>query len=366
MDKLPGLGSYKDRFGNTRWRYRSKGRTVALPCGPGEIGFEEAYAAALEGREPRKAEVIRHPGAALPETLGAAWRAVKSSAEWKALGDLAKANNSRIAELFLASPVVDGSAELWRDMRVADLKRRHIKGLLAARADTPHAAKNLLTTIRKMILAALDEEWIETDPSFRIKWRPEYKGFRAWTTAEMAGFEKRWAVGTTPRLVYSLALWLGNRRSDVVGLRWDQRVTKRVMVAGVARQVDGFQLAQKKTGKQLFLPVTPMLADVLVATNREGPTVVVTAYGEPFSAKSITGRMKDWAHAAGLAPSCTLHGLRKTLGKLLAEGGASTWQLMDVLGHDDMEHSELYSREANQILLATEGMDRVVAFVGRK
>jgi integrase len=42
-----------------------------------------------------------------------------------------------------------------------------------------------------------------------------------------------------------------------------------------------------------------------------------------------------------LEKGSTLHGLRKTLDKRLAEGGASKRQLMDVLGHDDMKHAEL-------------------------
>ncbi|PBB86316.1 hypothetical protein CK216_13675 [Mesorhizobium sp. WSM3876] len=33
---------------------------------------------------------------------------------------------------------------------------------------------------------------------------------------------------------------------------------------------------------------------------------------------------------------------------------------MDVLGHDDIDHAELYSREASQVRLAVQGMDRVV------
>lgn len=39
---------------------------------------------------------------------------------------------------------------------------------------------------------------------------------------------------------------------------------------------------------------------------------------------------------------------------------------MDVLGHDDIGHSELYSREASQVRLAVQGMDRVVRLVTRK
>lgn len=69
---------------------------------------------------------------------------------------------------------------------------------------------------------------------------------------------------------------------------------------------------------------------------------------------------------AGLPKGLTLHGLRKSLGVYLAEAGASTRQMMDVLGHDDIDHAELYSREASQVRLAVQGMDRVVRLVTRK
>jgi hypothetical protein len=97
-----------------------------------------------------------------------------------------------------------------------------------------------------------------------------------------------------------------------------------------------------------------------------GAGVSLTAYGEPFSAKSLTGAMAHWCRLAGLPKGLTLHGLRKSLGVYLAEAEASTRQLMDVLGHDDIEHAELYSREASQVRLAVKGMDRVVRLVTRK
>lgn len=61
-----------------------------------------------------------------------------------------------------------------------------------------------------------------------------------------------------------------------------------------------------------------------------------------------------------------MHGLRKSLGVYLAEAEASTRQLMEMLDHDNIEHAELYSREAPQIRLAVQGMDRVTRLVGKK
>ncbi len=362
----PYLSSFKDRHGNERWRFRRNGKTISLLGEPGDPKFEEAYQNALNGRVQAKAKVVKHPHAALPCTLGAAWRLVIASAVWKAYDPATRDKNSSLASMFLESRVIETDPFQWKDVPVRDVRRRHLKDIISKYSETPHKAKHLLTTIRKMIDAAMDQEWIDVDPSYKLKWRPEYVGWKAWTADAMQKYERRWPIGTTPRLAYAIALWLGNRREDVASLRWDQRLTKTVHMDGEARQVDGFQIVQCKGDKELFLPITPMLADILDATERRGPTVLVTAYGEPFSPKSITGRMADWTKSAGIEPGFTLHGLRKTLGKMLAEGGASTRQIMDTLGHDDIEHAELYSREAEQARLATDGMDRVIRLNNRQ
>lgn len=358
--KHPGAGPYRDRHQKERWRFRRAGKTISLPGAPGDPEFEEAYRAAVEGREPVKAAVVAHPNTALPCTFGAAWRLVKKSADWQRLEPATQHNNTRWTEAFLSTPLAEGEPEIWQNVRVADFKRRHMKALLAAKAETPHAARNQMVAIRRMLAVALDEEWIEADPTGGMKWRPEYGGRRAWTDGEMERFEERWPIGSNPRLVYAVALWLGNRRSDVTRLRWDQRRTLHFRDHGENVEIDAFVLSQKKTGKTLTIPIVPMLAEVLDGSPVCGETVIVTAYGKPFTDKSITGRMRAWTKAANLPEGCTLHGLRKTLGRILAESDASTRQIMDILGHDDIEHAELYSREAAQIRLAMEGMAKVV------
>lgn len=349
-DDYPNAGSYLDRHGKRRWRFRRGKKTVSLPGEPGEPAFKAAYQAAIEGRAaPTPAAVHRLRTAAPPRSLRAAWRVLRADTlEWKTLGPAIKEAQTRIAEHFLETPVVEGEPLLFGDVEVANLKRKHIKAIIARKSDTPHAAAHLLRVIRKLTGVALDQEWIEQDPTYRLKFRPEYKGWKAWPSEMLDKFEERWPIGSTPRLVYSLALYFGHRRSDVTQVQWTDL------------EVAATNVVQQKTGKPLWIPMHANLAEAIAAAPRTGDFVVMTQWGKSFSAKALGMRMQKWTAAAGIPPGHTLHGLRKSLGKALAEHGATTRQLMGILGHDDIQHAELYSREAEQRGLAADGMEKLL------
>ncbi|MBX6426836.1 MAG: tyrosine-type recombinase/integrase [Variibacter sp.] len=351
MDReYPYAGSYIDRHGKRRWRFRRAGKTIALPGSPGEPEFEAAYAGALAGEPIRreKAKILRLPTAP-PKSLRAAWRILTTqTVEWQQLEPETRHTQTLIAERFLRSPVVEGEPLTFGDVPVADLQRKHIKAILAKRAATPHAAAHLLRIIRKLTGVALDEGWIEYDPTYRISLRPPYQGWKAWSDDARAAFERHWPLGTTPRLAYALALYFGHRRSDIAKVKWSDL------------EEGGGNVVQRKTRAALWIPMHPELARTLEAAERKSEYVLLTRHGQPFSRKGLSVRMRAWTKAAGLPPGHTLHGLRKTLGKKLAESGATTRQIMAILGHRDIAHAELYTREAEQRRLATDGMQRLL------
>lgn len=355
MEEYPFAKPFTDRHGHTRWRFRHKGKDKYLPGEPGAPEFQEAYTAAVEGRAPRKAQVRRLPTSATPKSFRAAWRLVEKSPEWKALDPATTGKNARLAHEFLDLRIDPESPDCWGDIPVSDFRRRHARLILSDFAETPHKAKHMLTAIRKMIGEALDHDWIEHDPTHKLKWRPAYGGWRAWTIAERNQFESRWPVGSMPRAAYALALWTGARRSEVAAQIWsdvdfdESRIT--------VRQIKG-------DGKVLRLLMLPMLRAAIEGVPRRADTVLSTEYGEPFSEKSLTGMMAHWTKLAGMGPGCTFHGLRKTLGKYLAEEGATAKQAAGILGHDDLDHVELYSREAEQERLAVSGMERLIRRFG--
>lgn len=343
-EQHPGATPYKDRHGRTRWRYRRSGKTWSLPHSPGHPDFEAAYTAAVTGQPRAQADVRRMPGAAHPRSLRAAWRLVVASNEWRTLKPATRTQQTSYAEAFFAAPIAEGDPLRFGEMPIDRMERRHIKAIISRWSETPHAARHIFKLIRKLIGAALDEEWIKIDPSYRLKYRPEYGGWRAWTADERAAFESRWPIGSTPRLVYTLTLLTGARRGDVARIKWTD------LDAG------GIGLVPDKTGRPQWLPILDKLRAALDAAPRAGATILLTQQGRPFSQKALGMRMQVWTRAAGIEPGATMHGLRKTLGKLLAEHGATTRQIMAVLGHRSITQAELYTREAEQKQLASDGM----------
>lgn len=355
---ISGLTSYRDRHGHRRWRLRVGGRQVALPGAPGVPEFETRLADLLArpaDAPPTLAEpqpVARLAPAVKPRSMRHAWRLyadLSTSPRWTRLDQVTRDQYLSYAERFLAAPTIaeDPASPPFGDILVEHLHRRHVKAILARWSGTPHAATRVLRVLRRICDVAIDQEWITIDPTYGVEWAPEYDGWRAWTDSEMADYEAHWPVGTTPRLVYALALWTGQRRSDVVRMRWDHL------------REGGIDVVQKKGGKALWVPIHPELRLVLEATPRRHDVIIVTQYGRPFSDKAIGMRMQEWTAKAGIAAGATIHGLRKTLGRLLAENGATTRQLMEILGHDAIEHAELYSRAAEQRVLARDGMAKI-------
>jgi integrase len=58
--------------------------------------------------------------------------------------------------------------------------------------------------------------------------------------------------------------------------------------------------------------------------------------------------MRAAVRAAGLPLDCKPHGLRKTLGRRLADANCAAHQIMAALGHTTLAEAERYTREADR------------------
>ena len=136
-----------------------------------------------------------------------------------------------------------------------------------------------------------------------------------------------------------LALHTGQRRGDVLAMRW------RHIHEGL------ISVVQAKTGERLAVPIHSHLADVLERIPREHMFIVHREDGLPYSANGFHAMFYREKNRLGLA-GLQFHGLRHTAARLLAEAGCTDREIMAILGHRTSAMVSKYTRGADQKRLA--------------
>jgi enterobacteria phage integrase len=299
-----------------------KGARVRLPDDVNSAEFRAAYAAAMAGDDLKPVLKKDAPG-----TLGALIVSYLRSAAFVRLRDTSKLGYmTRIERMRIDHG----------HRTVTGLTRERIIGkMLEPFADRPAAALDTLKKLRILIRHAIDLGLLTHDPSLGIK-RPKTKRIRAWTDAELAAFERRWPVGTKQRTAYALMLGVGAARGDMHQMTWAQIDT------------DGIDYTRRKTGVAVDIGIETALRAALDAAPRSHVTIINTEFGKPFTVAGFSSFMRAAITAAGLPMDCKPHGLRKTLGRRLADAGCSAHEIMAALGHTTLQHAEEYTREADR------------------
>jgi integrase len=311
--------------GNVYLSFRcGKGPRTRLPADPTSDEFKTAYLAALTGQPAPGRPTLQR---AAPGTIAALIASYMKGAAYIGLRETSRAGYFSRIETIRVNHGHRTIAGLTRE--------RIITGILQPYADRPGAALDTLKKFRILIRHAIDIGWLKHDPSIGIK-RPKSRPVRAWTDAEMAAFERRWPLGTKQRTAYALMLGVGTARIDVHRMTWTQ-----VDSGGVG-------YTRNKTGVAVDIGLDDILRQALDAAPRSHVTIINTEFGQPFTVDGFSGFMRDAMKAAGLPLDCKPHGLRKTLGRRLADAGVSAHDIMAALGHTTLAQAELYTKEANR------------------
>jgi integrase len=295
-----------------------RGRRIRLPDDPKSEAFREAYARALgDYRSPVKTNGADTISAVIESYIRGPYAGL---AEMSKPGYMSRLNSIR---------------EQIGHRSVGGLTRERIEKFLAPLADRPAAQLDTLKKLRILIKHAISKGLLSQDPSLGIK-RAKQKEIRAWTDAEMAAFEERWPIGTKQRTAYALMLNAGTARVDVHRITW--------------RQIDSTSVdyTRHKSKVPVQIGIAASLRKALDAAPREHATVINTEFGKPFTIDGFSGFMRDAMNRAGLPIDCKPHGLRKTLGRLLADAGVSAHDIMAALGHTTLAQAEKYTREADR------------------
>jgi integrase len=157
--------------------------------------------------------------------------------------------------------------------------------------------------------------------------------------------QRRFVEGASPelKLAFALLLYTGQRRGDVVRMRWSDFDGKFISVV------------QEKTGEHVHVRVHRDLRAALMKIERRSDYILTTKTGRPFDKTTLTKAIKKRLREIG-EPNLVLHGLRNAAGVKLAESGASVQMIMSVLGHRSPRMALYYCEQANKRELAHKAM----------
>ncbi len=166
------------------------------------------------------------------------------------------------------------------------------------------------------------------------------EGYHSWSLDEIEAYGKAHPFGSLARLALALALYTGQRRSDLVRFgRKDVREDEEGVLWIGFTQHKGRNLHPIT----LEIPIIPELQRYLADDRVEEPTSLPSEYGKSFTAAGSGNRFRKWCDAAGLG-HCSVHGLRKAASARLAELGYSEFEIMAMTDHQTSKEVTRYTK----------------------
>jgi len=142
------------------------------------------------------------------------------------------------------------------------------------------------------------------------------------------------------RLMLALFAYAGLRRSELLGLDWDDIDLERRLL----------RIRKAKGGRQRTLPIHPALeplfVDYLQLRVRDPEQALFTGVqGRRLSTTILAATFRRYAHAAGVTERkrVTPHTLRHVFASELLRAGANLRQIQELLGHKHLDSTQRYT-----------------------
>jgi integrase len=334
--RLKYLHCFPDRHGKARYYFRYRGQQWPIP-GPGTEGFATAYDGLLAHV---KANLFRSSAAIefMPGSLGWAIEKFLQSPLYNERAETTKRNYRR---------VLDQLRDKYGTGLLAHLKPRHVRTMRNEIAKTSTTAADIgMSLISALWNFAVEQLGLEldADPTHGVPRVHEVKHeHEPWPQELIERFLSeakpwlRWAV--------TLALYTGQRRSDLVKMKWSQ--------------FDGeyIEVRQRKTGALLSIPCHKALRAELESVPRTAETILVGERGAPISSITLAAVVRAKLRQMGI-DGYAIHGLRKNAAVALADAGCDAFEIAAITGHRTTAMVAHYAKRHDQRRRARSAMDK--------
>lgn len=340
--KLRYVSSFQDRHGKRHYRFRHNGLTAMLPGEPESKEFRAAYDACFAAD--RKGEPLPLPDLPKrtkggPGSFDALIAVYYTTAGYRDLAEITKKGYRAWLERFRNER---------GHLQVSTFERRHASALLDELAGKPGAQKSLRRMLNILLNLAVEYQLVAGNCLSGVR-RSKVKResfWRSWEEEDIAKYEERWPSGSKERLALALLLYTAQRRTDVVG--WGRQHIKGGVIVHAT--------SKSNETTKLEIPIHPALKAELDQVPKTQMHLLLTQYGEPFTANGFGGWLHDKVRAAGITEQASAHGLRKACCRRLAEAGCTPHQIMAITGHKNLAEVTTYTKAADQKRLAISAM----------
>lgn len=336
---MPKKAHFKN-VNKVRWRdtvhYYHRPTGIKLPSEYGSPEFAKAWAEAET--KPRGA---RHVSTADPRSYAGLVEAFQRSDDYQRLAEQTRKDYAKLARWMHDQGAGNRPA--------ADLTQDRCEKILdrAVRELGWRRGKYVLQFNRRLYNWVLERAsrkklWGDANPWASIKnpQRPKSApaANRPWTADEI--YTVMFDAPTGLRRAYVLAA-AGMDGSTIVKRRWDEY------------RDGGFWIRREKTGAESWVMVPPLFRYLLEDEDRPSEFIATNQNGLPFAeANTLQTRSSAFLRALAaegrVGPGLKLHGLRHTIGKALADGGASLRAIQGALSHKSTRMALYYSEHADR------------------
>jgi integrase len=243
----------------------------------------------------------------------------------------------------------------WGEQPVCALEPRHVLDLRDSMRDMPEAANTLLTALASMIAWSIPRGWRHDNPCDHVSSFPPGTPWAAWSWDAI----NAWRELAVPemRLAMMLALYTGQRSSDLIRMTWadvDTGIIKVIQESG--------EEGQKKTKKKVWVPIHRDLRTELALVERRSVRILVGARGRPFTSESFkTAWQRQYECIELVSGAChglVPHGLRKSAVCFLLEAGCSEEEVESIT-RQSREMIRHYAADLNRQALATRAIQKL-------
>ena len=239
---------------------------------------------------------------------------------------------------------------------LGEVKVAHLRAFLAAEAERrPAVSSQARTTaaLKSFFRFLVEEERLVRDPALPLRTPKKREALpdvltlgeleRLLAQPGRADVWERHFPGKPERdrLLLALMAYGGLRRSELLGLEWDDvDLTRRLL-----------RVRKAKGGRQRTIPIHPALAPLFAeyyATRAPltEQAVFVGVQGKPLKYTQLGQTFRHYVEAAGVneRKRVTPHTLRHVFASELLHAGANLRQIQELLGHKHLDSTQRYTR----------------------